>query len=160
MSVGSVRKSISNLTAENFSSTLSTIEPFLLNEAGSTIYAKSMKRIGVRAKFLGVEVPADFAKEAKATSKRREKQNAFIQVKEEERYEFHPTCEFIFFLGVFHVVVTVIVHSLSKLKKCCFSLLFFVDLLLKPRLLQLQLKSRKQSQKKLPWKNVNWLQLK
>ena len=87
MSIGTVRKSISDMTAENFSSTLSTIEPFLLNDAGSTIYAKSMKRINVRAKFLGVEVPANYAKDAKATAKRREKQNAFIQVKEEERYE-------------------------------------------------------------------------
>ena len=86
MGVSSVRKSISNLTAENFSSTLSEIESFLLNDAGVTFYAKSMRRINTSAKALGVEVPTDYAKEAKATEKRRAKQDAFIQVKEEERY--------------------------------------------------------------------------
>ena len=49
------------------------------------MYAKSMRRIAVQAKALGVEMPTDYAKDAKATAKRREKQNAFIQMKEEER---------------------------------------------------------------------------
>ena len=83
--MGGVRKSIDGLTKDNFSSTLTEIEPFLLNEAGASIYAKSMNRIAVRAKFLGVEIPEGYARGAKATEKRRAKQDAFIQVKEEER---------------------------------------------------------------------------
>jgi uncharacterized membrane protein YqiK len=46
-----------------------------------------MKRISVKAKALGVDVPADFAKAAKATEKRRAKQDEFIQAKEAERLE-------------------------------------------------------------------------
>jgi hypothetical protein len=79
-----IRKSISKLDKDNFSSTLEMIEPFLVNEAGATTYAKSMRRIGRTAKALGVEVPSDFAKAAKATAKRREKQDAFIKIKVEE----------------------------------------------------------------------------
>jgi hypothetical protein len=79
-----IRKSISKLDKDNFSSTLAMIEPFLLDEAGATTYAKSMRRIGRAATALGVEVPSGFAKAAKATAKRREKQDAFIQIKVEE----------------------------------------------------------------------------
>jgi pyruvate/2-oxoglutarate dehydrogenase complex dihydrolipoamide acyltransferase (E2) component len=78
-----VRKAIDGLTKENFSKSLSLIEPFLLNEAGATIYAKSLRRIADRAKSFEIAVPAGYAKEAKATQKRREKQDAFIKVKEE-----------------------------------------------------------------------------
>jgi hypothetical protein len=79
-----IRKSISKLDKDNFSSTLELIEPFLLNEAGATTHAKSMRRIGRAATALGVEVPSGFAKAAKATEKRREKQDAFIKIKVEE----------------------------------------------------------------------------
>ena len=85
LDIPGVRKMISKLDKDNFSATLSEIEPFLLNEAGSSVYSKSMRRIGVSAAALGVEVPADYAKAAKATQKRREKQDAFIAMKEEER---------------------------------------------------------------------------
>jgi hypothetical protein len=80
----SLRTAIAGLTAENFSSTLAQIEPFLLNDAGVTCLTKSVRKIGRHAKVLGVEMPANFAKEAKATSKRREKQDAFVKVKIEE----------------------------------------------------------------------------
>lgn len=79
-----VRKSISKMTAENFESTLQEIQPFLTTDAGLTFYSKSIRRIGNKAKELGVDMPADYAVEAKATEKRREKQNAFIQQKNEE----------------------------------------------------------------------------
>merc|ERR1712165_299963 len=61
------------------------VEPFLLNGAGRTIYQKSMKRITVKAKSIGEELPADFAKAAKTTEKRRMKQDEFIKAKEAER---------------------------------------------------------------------------
>ncbi|CAB9496845.1 expressed unknown protein [Seminavis robusta] len=80
-----VRRAVHSLNKENFETTLADLEPYFLNEAGSSLYAKSMRRISARADALGVEVPAGYAKEAKVTQKRREKQNAFIQTKEEER---------------------------------------------------------------------------
>ena len=80
-----VRKTIAKLSAENFEASLETIEPFLANDAGATIYAKSMRRISAMAKQVGKEIPSGYAKEAKATAKRREKQDAFIKTKEEER---------------------------------------------------------------------------
>ncbi|KAG7356201.1 hypothetical protein IV203_000887 [Nitzschia inconspicua] len=79
-----IRKQISGLTKDNFDSTLKELEPFLTKEAGATMYSKSMRRIAVKAKAVGATLPTDFAKEAKATEKRREKQKAFIQAKEEE----------------------------------------------------------------------------
>ncbi|KAL9185754.1 hypothetical protein ACHAXT_003531 [Thalassiosira profunda] len=82
--VAGVRKSISTLTKDNFSSTLTEIEPFLTQEAGRTIYTKSLRRINVQAKALGVEVPAGYAKEAKCTQKRRERQDAYCKAKAEE----------------------------------------------------------------------------
>jgi hypothetical protein len=85
MKVTDFRKSIASLTAENFSQSLSDMEPFLLNDAGTTMYAKSMSRITTRAKMFGVTVPEGYAKDAAATEKRRAKQDTFIKVKEEER---------------------------------------------------------------------------
>ncbi|KAL3906039.1 MAG: hypothetical protein SGILL_009439, partial [Bacillariaceae sp.] len=69
---------------DNFDSTLKEIEPFLTKEAGATFYAKSMRRIAVKAGAVGATMPTDYAKEAKATEKRREKQKAFIESKIEE----------------------------------------------------------------------------
>lgn len=66
---------------------MTEIEPFLLNEAGITIYKKSIRRISNKAKAFGVDVPSDYAKAAKATEKRRTKQDEFIQAKEAERLE-------------------------------------------------------------------------
>jgi hypothetical protein len=83
--MASARTAIGGLTKENFSATLSTVEPFLLNDAGQTFYTKSMKRITVKAKAVGAEVPVGYAKAAKATLKKREKQDAFIKVKEDEK---------------------------------------------------------------------------
>lgn len=82
--IGPFKKAINSITAENFSSTLDEIEPFLTKEAGITIYSKSMRRIAVKAKALGVEVPETFAKDAKCTEKRRAKQDAYCQAKAEE----------------------------------------------------------------------------
>eukprot|EP00536_Pseudo-nitzschia_multiseries_P004446 jgi/Psemu1/188100/e_gw1.74.82.1 len=79
--IQTARKQIAGLTKDNFAATLKEVEPFLLNEAGATIYAKSLRRIGVQAKELGAEVPADFAKDAKATKKRRERQDAYVKGK-------------------------------------------------------------------------------
>mmetsp|Transcript_35677 Transcript_35677/g.86080 ORF Transcript_35677/g.86080 Transcript_35677/m.86080 type:complete len:164 (+) Transcript_35677:139-630(+) len=79
-----VKKAIKSLTAENFSATLSDIEPFLTKEAGVTIYTKSMRRIAAKAKGLGVAIPEGYAKDAKCTEKRRAKQDAYCQVKTEE----------------------------------------------------------------------------
>merc|ERR1712228_799896 len=85
MRMKDVRKKIAGLSSENFSDSLGEIEEFLLNQAGASIYTKSMRRIAVKAKSLDVEIPEGYAKEAKATAKKREKQDAFIQTKEEER---------------------------------------------------------------------------
>jgi hypothetical protein len=79
-----VRKIIKRLTTENFSADLAKIEPFLMNEAGATFYGKAMSKIGFQAGALGVALPAGYAKEATATAKRREKQDAFIQIKIEK----------------------------------------------------------------------------
>jgi hypothetical protein len=79
--VTSIREQIRGLTKDNFDSVLKDVEPFLLNEAGVTFYAKSMRRIAGQAKEFGVSVPADFAKDAKCSKKRRERQDAFVQVK-------------------------------------------------------------------------------
>eukprot|EP00571_Detonula_confervacea_P015479 CAMPEP_0172306586 /NCGR_PEP_ID=MMETSP1058-20130122/7633_1 /TAXON_ID=83371 /ORGANISM="Detonula confervacea, Strain CCMP 353" /LENGTH=163 /DNA_ID=CAMNT_0013018523 /DNA_START=79 /DNA_END=570 /DNA_ORIENTATION=+ len=81
---GPVRKSIAGITKDNFSATLAEIEPFLTKEAGVTLYNKSLRRIATKAKDLGVEVPANYAKDAKCTEKRREKQNAYCVAKTEE----------------------------------------------------------------------------
>ena len=85
--IQTTKKVISNLDSSNFESSLAEIEPYLLNDAGASIYKKSLRRIGTAATRLGVSVPADYAKDAKATQKRREKQDAFIQQKEAERLE-------------------------------------------------------------------------
>ena len=85
LSMQFVRKSIDNLTKDNFAETLSSIEPYLINDAGVSIYKKSLRRIASKAKILGATVPEGYAKEAFCTAKRRAKQSAFIQGKEEER---------------------------------------------------------------------------
>merc|ERR1712151_1468513 len=82
-----VRNVISNLNKENFATSIAEAEPYLLNEAGSTIYKKSIRRITTASKSFGMDMPKDFAKAAKCMENRREKQNAFIQQKEEERKE-------------------------------------------------------------------------
>jgi hypothetical protein len=84
---GAARKTIDSLDKDNFSASLAEIEPFLLNDAGATIYKKSMQRIKRASKTIGVEVPAGFAKAAKATAKKREKQDSFIQKKIAEAAE-------------------------------------------------------------------------
>lgn len=85
LTMKTVRKTIDNLTKENFDESLSMLEPFLVNEAGVSIYSKSMRRLARQAKVLGAEMPASFALDAKATAPRRAKQDAFIKEKEEER---------------------------------------------------------------------------
>jgi hypothetical protein len=85
MKMKDVRKAIAKLDAKNFESTLKSIEPYLVNEAGATMYDNCMRRTTFRAKALGVSIPSGYAVQAKATEKKREKQNAFIQKKEEAR---------------------------------------------------------------------------
>ena len=75
------RRALSSLSKENFTSTLSEVESFLTDEAGSTLYVKSMRRIAVKAKALGVDVPTNYAKDAKSTTKRRAKQDAYCSAK-------------------------------------------------------------------------------
>ena len=77
------RRALSSLSKENFTSTLSEVESFLTDEAGSTLYVKSMRRIAVKAKALGVDVPTNYAKDAKSTTKRRAKQDAYCSAKTE-----------------------------------------------------------------------------
>jgi hypothetical protein len=89
--IAEVKNTIANLDKDNFSASIAEVEPFLLNDAGASIYKKSMRRITTAANLLGVEVPAEYAKAAKATQKRREKQDAFIQQKEAERLEAEAT---------------------------------------------------------------------
>jgi len=81
LSIPEVRKAISSLTKDNFEESLSKVEGFLTNEAGATFYAKSMKRIGVKAKAAGVEVPAGYALEAVATTKARASKAAHEEAK-------------------------------------------------------------------------------
>lgn len=81
LTTASVRKSINFVTKDTFATVTAEVEPFLLNDAGTSFYNKSMKRISSRAKAFGIELSADFAKAAKATEKRREKQNTFVQGK-------------------------------------------------------------------------------
>jgi hypothetical protein len=77
------RKEIRRVTKDNFSATLDKVEPFLTEAAGSTFYSKAMRRLTVKAQAFGATIPDGYAKEAKATAKRREKQTAFIQAKVE-----------------------------------------------------------------------------
>ena len=77
----SVRKSINSITKDTFATVTAEVEPFLLNDAGVTFYNKSIRRISNKAKSFGIELSPEFGKAAKATEKRREKQNAFVQVK-------------------------------------------------------------------------------
>merc|ERR1712238_9531 len=66
-----IRKEIAGVTKDNFDATLQKVEPFLLTEAGATFYTKCMTRLQSNAKELGVAVPPNFAKEAKATEKKK-----------------------------------------------------------------------------------------
>jgi hypothetical protein len=83
-SIATVRRAIDRVNKENFTTVAKEVEPFLLAEAGTTFYAKSMKRLSSRAKAFGIDMPETFAKDAKATEKRRLKQDAFIKSKEPE----------------------------------------------------------------------------
>ena len=85
--ISSVRKSIGGITKDNFATVTQEIEPFLLNEAGASFYKKSMKKINVKAKAFGIELSTEYARAAKATEKRRAKQDAFIQAKNAEAAE-------------------------------------------------------------------------
>jgi hypothetical protein len=82
--IATVRRAIDRVDKENFASVTKEVEPFLLAKAGTTFYAKSMKRLSTRAKAFGIDMPETYAKHAKATEKRRSKQDAFIKSKEPE----------------------------------------------------------------------------
>jgi len=87
-----VRKAVDSLDKDNFSQTLDELESFLTHEAGSSLYAKSMRRLNVRAQALGLEIPADYAKEAKATQKKREKQIRLFKSRKKSDWlpKLHP----------------------------------------------------------------------
>jgi hypothetical protein len=85
MRMHDVRRAVARMTKDNFVTTLESLEPFFLAEAGRTMYTKSMRRMTGRANALGMAVPAGYAKDAKTMQKRREKQTAFVQAKEQER---------------------------------------------------------------------------
>jgi hypothetical protein len=87
MSSKQVRSTLNELTADNFSASLATLEPFLLNDAGSTQYTKTLKRIQARAKGVGAAVPSGYAKEAKATTKKRAQQVEYIAAAAEKEAE-------------------------------------------------------------------------
>lgn len=87
MAMKEVRRALKKLDKENFSDTLTKIEPFLLNDAGGTFYKKTLKRLDVQAKHFGTTMPEKFAYDAAATEKARTKQNEFIARKEEERIQ-------------------------------------------------------------------------
>lgn len=82
--VAEVKKSIDTATKDNFSSVLTEIEPFLTKEAGNSIYKKSMNRLKLKAKVVGATMPEGYAKDAKCTQKKREKQDAYCKAKAEE----------------------------------------------------------------------------
>ena len=84
-STADVRQTIKRLTTDNFQESLDSMEPFLTQQAGRTFLTKSLNRLQYKAQELGMDVPADFAKDAKCMAARRAKQDAFIQAKEEER---------------------------------------------------------------------------
>uniref|UniRef100_A0A7S0C0V4 RxLR effector protein n=1 Tax=Proboscia inermis TaxID=420281 RepID=A0A7S0C0V4_9STRA len=85
MPMKDVKSALKKLSKENFSETLTTIEPYMLNDAGSTFYRKTMKRLAVQAKHFGTSIPNKYAYDAATTEKARTKQNEFIAKKEEER---------------------------------------------------------------------------
>lgn len=85
MDLKTFRSKFKSITAENFSQTLDAVEPFLENDAGSSLYTKYMRRLSTQANILGQKMPEGYAKNAAATEKRRAKQDAFIALKEEER---------------------------------------------------------------------------
>ena len=72
-----IRATIDKIDKDNFSATLTEVEPFLTKEAGITFYNKSLRRINTAAGALGAAVPEGYAVEAKCTAKRREKQAAY-----------------------------------------------------------------------------------
>lgn len=82
-----VKKSIKTATKDNFSSIITEIEPFLTKEAGSSVYKKSMNRLKAKSKMFGTALPDGYAKEAKCTEKKREKQDAYCKAKAEEAAE-------------------------------------------------------------------------
>jgi len=84
LSMKEARRVIRKISAESFKTSLNTLEPFLLDNAGASMYAKSLKRIAYKAKEFNLEVPQGYARDAKATAKRREKQDAFFKAKKEE----------------------------------------------------------------------------
>jgi hypothetical protein len=83
LTMSQVRTMIDNLTRDNMDASLATMRDFLVHDAGATMYAKSLRRIARKAKALGATVPEGYAQEAKATQKKRDKQNAFIQTKQQ-----------------------------------------------------------------------------
>lgn len=72
------------LTKDNFDS-IYEWEEWLSEEAGATMYAKSMRRLTHLSKSFGVELRPEFMAQAKATSKRRQQQADYEAAKEEAR---------------------------------------------------------------------------
>mmetsp|Transcript_19189 Transcript_19189/g.24899 ORF Transcript_19189/g.24899 Transcript_19189/m.24899 type:complete len:127 (+) Transcript_19189:162-542(+) len=75
-------KVMRGLNKENFD-TIYEWEPWLSENAGATLYAKTMRRLEHKAKSYGIELKPNFLAEAKATAKRREKKAEYEKAKAE-----------------------------------------------------------------------------
>jgi hypothetical protein len=85
LTMKSVHRMMKNASAETFDDIVKTIEPFLIDEAGTTMLKKTTSRLTAKAKLFGKTLPDGYATGAAATSKRSAKQDAFIATKEEAR---------------------------------------------------------------------------
>lgn len=85
LSMRVVHRMMKNASAASFDEVVKTIEPFLVNDAGTTMLAKTMSRLSAQAKLFGKTLPDGYAVGAAAAAKRIAKQNAFIAKKEEAR---------------------------------------------------------------------------
>ena len=85
LSMRVVHRMMKNASAASFDEVVKTIEPFLVNDAGTTMLAKTMSRLSAQAKLFGKTLPEGYAAGAAAAAKRSAKQDAFIAKKEEAR---------------------------------------------------------------------------
>jgi hypothetical protein len=84
MAMKTVHRMMRNVSAATFDATAKTIEPFLVNDAGSTMFQNTMSRLSAKAKLFGKTLPEGYASGAVAAAKRSAKQDAFIAKKIEE----------------------------------------------------------------------------
>lgn len=84
-SMAQIRRLVNQVTPDTWDLTLARIEPFLLNESGSTFYAKTIRRLKRNGKMMEQqkEVPPSFAREAVCTRKRRKQQEEYEERKQQ-----------------------------------------------------------------------------